>query len=268
VRCFDTHIHLDDPALEDRRTTLWQQALDAGVCGAITIGVEPKTWQRALQTASELKNVHAAMAIHPMVVANLSPNEIDQGVERLDECARTGSILAIGECGLHGPAGNFELQIKVFEQHIALAKKSHLPLLLHVYRAHAMALSVLQKHAPIDVPIVMHSYSGSAQSLADFAHFDAYFCFASAIRNPLAKKPRGAAKAVALNRLLVETDAPFQPTRGAAHSCPIDLVSIVTELASLREMPLNALAEALLHNTTRCFPSLHDCCSCNGDGVA
>lgn len=140
---------------------------------------------------------------------------------------------AIGECGLDGPTPvPMEEQEKVLGAHLALARESGLPLILHCFRAHHRMLPLLRRWAPLRG--VMHSYSGGPDLVADYVALGLHVSFAGPVTWENAKKPVQALLRVPRERLLAETDAPDQcprPHRGRSE--PAFLVNVVQAMERL-----------------------------------
>lgn len=222
----DSHCHLHD--CPDPQATL-ERARQAGVSALIVVGTHPESWQ--LQRA--LEGVQLAFGLHPWWVGPDWRSDLD----RLD---LTGAV-AVGEIGLDRLKPHFELQLEAFQAQLELARTHRLPVVLHVVRAHQEALSCLY-----DIRGVMHSYSGSREQLKPFLERGLFVSFSPAVLRG-GKKIEGAVKAAPLERLLVETDSPYQTKE------PADLPRVVSEVARLRgEDPLQ-VARVTEENARRLF---------------
>lgn len=257
MRAIDTHLHLDDPAFVEGAAAVWQEARRAGVEGAIAVGVEPATWSRTIEVARELPGVRVALGIHPQAVPALDDETIRRALDELPAQLRAHDAVAIGECGLDGPAGDLERQARVLREHLGLARDLALPVSLHVFRVHGPALKLLRDFGPLPAGGVVHSYSGSAELVRDYLRLGWSFSFAGAVTRSNARRPLAAALAVPLEHLLVETDAPFQPTgadaRDRTRGDPRDLPEVIAALARARGLEPEQLAEATTANARRLF---------------
>ena len=252
----DTHVHLDDDAFGDV-ARVWQEARDAGVMGAVAVGVQPSTWQRTIEVA-RLPGVGLALGIHPQVVPHLTDAVIDVALAELPSLLT--DAVAIGECGLDGPAGDLERQERVLRAHLALARDLKLPVSLHVLRIHGPTLTLLKSFGRVEQG-VLHSYSGSAELVRDYLALGWSFSFAGAITRSNARRPLDAVRAVPIDHLLAETDAPFQPTgadaRDRKRGDPADLCEVVRALAAARSADPIEIAERTTANARRIFSRLH-----------
>jgi TatD DNase family protein len=252
----DTHVHLDADVFGDA-SAVWGDAQRAGVEAAIAVGVDPDSWGNTIAIARALPGVSVALGIHPQTVPHHDDASLDRALAELPELlAKTGAI-AIGECGLDGPAGDLERQKRVLRAHLGIARDLALPISLHVFRVHGPALSLLREFGKLPAGGVVHSYSGSAELVRDYLKLGWSFSFAGAVTRSNAKRPLDAARAVPLEHLVVETDAPFQPTgadaRDRKRGDPADLRQVVEALAIARGVDVEELAERTTANARRIF---------------
>lgn len=247
---FDTHVHLEHPRLPP---DVGARAKAAGVERLLAVGVHPSTWDDTVAAARALGEVRAdvALGIHPEVVPALDDATIDVALRGLPDRLAGARAVAVGECGLDGPTGDLERQERVLRGHLAVARDLQLPVVLHVFRVQERALALVRAFGPLPAGGVVHSYSGSAELVRPWAKLGFYFGFAGAVTRSNARRPRLAAAAVPPDRLLLETDAPFQPAgadaRDRAYGEPADLPLVVTALAEVRgttPIEITSLAQA------------------------
>lgn len=251
----DTHVHLDDAAFEDV-SAVWDQARAAGVTNAIAVGVHPASWQRTIEV-SRLPGVDFALGIHPQVVPDLTDDAVERALKALP--ALLHDAVAIGECGLDGPTGQLDRQERILRAHLGLARELKLPVSLHVLRVHGPALKLLKSIGAVEHG-VLHSYSGSAELVREYLELGWSFSFAGAITRSNARRPLDAVRAVPLEHLLAETDAPFQPTgadaRDRKRGDPADLPEVIAALAAARSADPLEIAEHTTANARRIFTRL------------
>jgi TatD DNase family protein len=253
----DTHVHLDDAAFGDA-AAVWEQARAAGVRGAVAVGVEPSSWARSIAVA-RMPGVGLALGIHPQVVPHLDDATIDRALADLPKLLEKHGAVAIGECGLDGPAGDLDRQERVLRAHLAIARDLNLPISLHVMKVHGRTLELLRAFGPVERG-ALHSYSGSAELVRDYLKLGWSFSFAGAITRSNARRPLDAVRAVPIEHLLAETDAPFQPTgadaRDRKRGDPADLVAVIASLATARGIDDAEVRERTTANARRVFPGL------------
>nr|WP_276603880.1 TatD family hydrolase [Nannocystis pusilla] len=231
-----------------------------GISAIVIPGVEPESWADLLETAADLREIaptvrfHTALGIHPQVLPELDPAHDSAVLTALTDQIRAApaGLVAIGECGLDFGVGvPRERQVAVLRAHFALARATGLPLLLHCLKAHAAMLELLDEQ-PLP-PSILHSYSGSAEMVPAYCRGGHAISFAGAITLPGARRPVLAARAVAADRLLIETDSPDQTpaSRRPARNEPAFLEDIARAVAAARAEPLELVAATTTANARR-----------------
>ena len=255
----DTHCHLDVARFDADRDLVLERAWAAGVRGLVVPGIGPSTWDALLEWPLRDPRVQVGLGIHPQLLPELPARDDDAHLARLDELLGRGGAVAVGECGLDGPSeagAPMERQLRVLEAHVELAKKHRLPLLVHCLRAQPHLQRLLKRLAVPDAGLVLHSFSGSAELVPFYVAHGCHVSFAGPVSFEEARRPLDALRAVPLERLLVETDAPDQaphPHRGG-RSEPAYLPLIVAAMARARGEDPARLAEALTANARALFP--------------
>lgn len=259
----DTHCHLYFDSFADDRPAVLARMHKAGVTGAVIIGIDAATNEQASQTARLEPGLHYAAGLHP---TSEFPVEIARDI-RFDAAGYLSpwldsatALIAIGECGidLHWDTNPLKLQQLVFQAQLELGRELNLPVIVHTREADDETRAALE--AVPGARGVLHCFNGSSE-LLDFALAangrgdDWYVSFAGNLTYKRADKLRQTARAVPLDRLLVETDSPFltpQAQRGRRNE-PAYLVHVAEELARLRELDLADLASQLMANSRACF---------------
>jgi TatD DNase family protein len=235
---FDSHCHLHDARIADAAALL-QRARAAGVTGFLLAGVEPDGWEAERRLTVAHSDVAMALGVHPQLVAEI--DDADPLVAQLD-AALSGAV-AVGEIGLDGM------------DHRAIARARELPVVLHVLRAHPRVLELLRCDKLPQAGGVLHSCSASAELVREYLQLGLHVSFSGAVCNSNARKLHEAARAVPVERLLVETDAPFQTP--AAHrpadNEPAFLPAVIGALATLRGEPPESLSLFTEVNARRLF---------------
>ena len=246
----DTHCHLDAERFEADRNEVLERAWGAGLEGLLIPAVGPERWDALLEWPGRDVRVQVALGIHPQLLPEIDASEDERHLARLDRILGDGGAIAVGECGLDGPSepgASMERQIRVFEAHLELARRHHLPVLVHCFKAHPHLTRLLKAVAPLPDGLVLHSYSGSKELVRDYARHGCRFSFAGPITFAEARRPLDAVRAVPPELLLVETDAPDQapaPHRGQ-RSEPAYLPLIVDAMARARGGSAEELREVL-----------------------
>jgi len=224
-----THLHLCEPPDAE----LVAAALDAGVERILTVGTDGASCRAALQAAEAFPQVYAAVGRHP----NEATGFDDADLAELEALAAHERCLAVGETGFdfyreRAPRSDQE---RAFRAQIELARILGKPLVIHTRAAEEETLATLEQHA-WGLKVLLHCFSMPAQIERCLEHEDWWISFAGNVTYPRAHELRQAALRVPLERLLVETDAPYlapQPVRGHANA-PAHVVHTARALAQER----------------------------------
>lgn len=255
----DSHAHLNFAELGDNLPQVLQMAKEAGVEKIVSVGTTVQDSERACQIASEYDMVYASVGVHPHEQEAVNWDKY----ERLIENSR---VVAIGECGLdysriqeltpETRQGEMARQKDLFQRQIAIASTHNLPLIIHVRDAYEeimgeFAMRLSQQRG------VFHCFSGT-QDYAQFIREQLpgfYFSFAGNITFKNAQNIRELAKLVPLERMLIETDAPFlspEPKRGLGNS-PVNVKIVAQRLAEVRDISLEEITKATSENAVKLF---------------
>lgn len=255
----DTHCHLDLPVFDADRAEVLARASAAGVAAIVVPAIRPRTFAAlaALRDRHDAPALAIAIGTHPQIVPDLDSDErrLSLDPDAIAAAALGAGAVAIGECGLDGGTAEPELQEQILRAHIRAAHLARLPLVVHVLRAHHAAPRILAEERAGDVGAVLHSYSGGLDLVPVYAALGLYFSFAGPVTYARARRPLEAARAVAADRLLVETDAPDQtpePHRGQRCE-PAFVTHVVEALAAARQVSPDALAAETTANAHRLF---------------
>lgn len=249
----DSHAHLNDQRLAPRLDDLLQAALNAGVTRVVNVGYDLPSSQLAVRQAEQHAMLSAAVGLHPHDAKSWD----DRLAEAFVDLTAQEQVVAWGEIGLdyHYDLSPRELQQTAFHAQLELARSRQLPVIIHDRDAHGDVLSILRAHAPYPAGGVMHCYSGSPELVADCLRLGFYISFAGPLTFKNARKSVEAAAKVPLERLLVETDAPYlspEPFRGRENH-PAQVVLVAEKLASIHGLPYAQLAQLVSANAVRLF---------------
>jgi TatD DNase family protein len=243
-----THLHLCEPSDEE----LVAAAAEAGVTKLLTVGTNPESCLLALEAAERHPGVYAAIGHHPNEATGFGAADRD----RLRELASHERCVAIGETGLdyyrdYAPP---EDQRRAFEAQIELARETGKPLVIHTRAADDDTLAALSSHAR-GLKVILHCFSMADRIDECLAHPDWWISFAGNVTYPKAQALRAAALRVPVERLLVETDAPYlspQPLRGRPNS-PANVVQTAHALAIERRVSYDELEASVEASATAAF---------------
>lgn len=253
----DAHTHLDACGCRDADdvAAAMARAAAVGVRQVVTVADDLASARWAVQAAHWHPDVYAAVALHPTRADAL--DEVARA--ELERLAADPRVVAIGETGLdfYWDYAQPDVQRDAFAWHIDLAKRVGKPLMIHDRDAHDAILDVLDAEGAPDT-VVFHCFSGDAdfaRRCVDAGHF---LSFAGPVSFRNAPALQEAARMVPVDRLLVETDAPFltpHPHRGRRNE-PFALPWTVRALAALREVDATELADQTRLATHLAYPSM------------
>lgn len=245
----DSHCHLEFADFGEELDQVTARARAAGVGRMVTIGTKLSEFARVLAVAERYDDVYCTVGVHPHEAAA----EGASSAEPLLELARHPKVVGIGETGLdyyyeHSPRPE---QLASFRSHIAAARTSGLPLIVHSRDADDdMARVLAEEMAAGPFTGLMHCFSSSHQLAETAVAIGLYISFSGILTFKNAEGLRATAKAMPLDRLLVETDAPYlapAPKRGQRNE-PAYVVHTAAALAALRGVSAAEIARATTAN--------------------
>lgn len=247
----DTHTHIDLENFKDRFDEVIKTAEEYGVGKVVIPGVEPSGFDRIVQLCEEYENVFGAVGVHPEDVNSYN----DEAENKIRELLKHPKIIAVGEIGLdyYWDKSQVERQKEIFERQILLAKEAEKPVLVHDREAHLDSFEILKKTDAAQAGVVMHCFSGSPEFAMECVKEGYYIALGGVVTFKNAKKAKEVAKVVPLNKLLLETDAPYMtpvPFRGKENQ-PAYVKFVAQEIADLRGISFDEVAEATTANAQR-----------------
>lgn len=250
----DTHCHLDYPDLLADIDAVLARAASVGVGRIVTISTHVGRHESYRALSQRFANVFWTVGTHPHNAAE----EPDTELETILELARHPRCVAIGEAGLDYfyDKSPRDIQRRVFRNHIAAARASGLPLVIHARDADAEMIDILSEETEAGpFGAILHCFSSGAELARVGVELGFYLSFSGMLTFKRSEELRRIAAEVPLDRLLVETDAPYlapEPHRGRPNE-PSYMVRTAEVLASVRGLPLDALAAATTQNAERVF---------------
>jgi TatD DNase family protein len=250
----DHHCHLDYPDFADDLDGVVGRAKAAGVAMLVSISTRIRRFDGLLKIAEAHDNVLCSVGTHP----HYAHEELDIPVEEIVARARHPKVVAIGEAGLDYFYDNSprEAQEQGFRNHIAAARATRLPLVIHTRDADADTAAILtEEMARGHFPAVLHCFTGGAELARAGLDLGLYISFSGIVTFKKSEALREVARTVPLDRLLVETDAPFLAPgkyRGKRNE-PAFVVETAAVLAQLKDIPPQALARTTTENFHRLY---------------
>ncbi|HUE78542.1 MAG TPA: TatD family hydrolase [Sphingomicrobium sp.] len=254
MRLIDSHCHLNYPGLVERQAEVLDNARARGVGGFLNIATRQSEWGDILATAERHDDVWASVGVHPHE-ADAHP---DLGAAALVEASNHAKIIAIGECGLdyHYDNSARPAQRERFAAHIEAARTSGLPLIVHTRDAEDDTAEILGAATGKGrVAGVLHCFTGSWELARKALDFGFFISMSGIVTFKNARDLQETATKIPLERLLVETDAPFlAPVPHRGRPCePAFVADTAAFVAELRGEEPEALAEATTANFFRLF---------------
>jgi len=278
----DTHCHVNFSAYKDDAAEVIKRALDNDVW-LINVGSQLSTSERAVKIAEEYdKGVYAVVGLHPIHLYEMHIDEAEQGLdfvsraekfakEEYENLLQNPKTVGIGEMGIdyfHLPKGEDPAEVKarqeqVFSQGIRLARKYNKPIVIHTrpskgtYDAYDDEIRILQ--AENYFKGVIHCFSGTLEQARKFLDMGLLLSFTGIITFKNAKDMQDVVKAVPLDRIMVETDAPYltpEPYRGKRNE-PAYVEYVARKIAEIKGVSYNEVAE-ITTNTAKEFFNIKD----------
>ena len=250
----DHHCHIDRPEFANDLDGVVARAQAAGVAMMINISTRIRKLDDLIAVVERYPNVYGSVGTHP----HYAHEELDIPASEIVRLSKHPKIVGIGEAGLdyyykHSTPG---AQAQGFRAHIAAARETGLPLEIHTRDADADTIAILDdEHAKGPFPAILHCYTGGPELARRAVELGLYVSFTGIVTFRKSQELRDIACAVPLDRLLVETDAPYlapEPYRGKLNE-PAYVVHTAAALAKARGIPAAELARATTENFFRIY---------------
>lgn len=252
----DSHCHLDRLDLTPYGGELSKALLAASEVGVryfLTVSVTLKDMTKLYGIAEKFPNVFMSVGEHPHEAANLLPDSL-----LLMKYAEHPKVIAVGETGLdyyRAKEGDKKWQAQLFCAHIEVARKTKKPLIIHSREARKDTINILKEEKADDVGGVLHCFTEDWAMAKRALDLGFYISFSGILTFKNARALCEVAKKVPLDRILIETDAPYlapEPKRGKSNE-PLFLSYVADKLAELKGVPLSQICDETSHNFSQCF---------------
>ena len=249
---FDTHAHMDDEAFNTDREELLASLPGQGLILVMNPGCSLASSRNASRLSKQYDYIYAAVGSHPDVADEVNEAVLEE-YRRL--VAENPKIKAIGEIGLdyHYEDIPREIQLKAFRMQMELAKELNLPAIVHERDAHEDGMKVVDEFP--EVTGVFHCYSGSAEMAKELVKRGWYIGFTGVLTFKNARKAVEVAKAIPIDRIVLETDCPYmspEPFRGKRND-PGKLYRMAEKLAQIRGLSLEEIHTITVENGKRLY---------------
>jgi TatD DNase family protein len=255
MQLIDSHAHIDLPQFADDRDAMFDRARAAGVENILAIGTgRPEKLDLAIEYANKYDWIYASIGIHP----HEAKESTQQHLDKLAELAKHPKVIAWGEIGLdyfydHSPR---DVQDRAFRDQMALAHQAKLPIVIHCRDAWPDTLNVLEEAwKPTGLGGILHCFNSTFEDAQRGLDMGFLISFAGNSTYPKAANIRDVAKALPLEKILIETDSPFlapQPFRGKRNE-PAYVGEVAKAIATVRNLGPEEVASATAANFRRFF---------------
>ena len=247
----DSHAHLDDEAFDHDREATIERAREAGVSAIVNVGYNATRWRSTLALSAAWAEVYAVVGLHPHEAESWSAGTR----ARLREALAEPKVVGLGEIGLdfYRDRAPREAQRAAFRAQLELARELALSVVIHSRAAEDETVATLA-----DASVtrgVLHSFSGSVATARRALDLGLHVSLTGPVSYPKAEEQRDLARAIPLDRLLLETDCPYlapQPRRGRRNE-PAFLRFTAEAIARARGEPLERIIAATGTNAIRLF---------------
>ena len=236
----DTHCHLDFPDFDPDRDDVIERSRENGIDYIVNIGSSLKSSQNSVELAQKYEFIYATVGIHPHEADNVT----EKDKEIIRDLAKLPKVVAIGEIGLDYYR-NFSLaqnQKPLFSHLAVLAKECNLPLVIHCRQAEEDTLEILKSLMPLKA--VVHCFSGSESFLKQCLDSGFLVSFTCNITYTKAQNLRDLIKIIPLEKMLLETDAPYLSPEGlrGRRNEPLNVKYAADEIANIKQIAVEEVA--------------------------
>ena len=249
----DTHTHLNGKLFDGDREEVLGRCGAVGVTQIINASYDLPSSRWAAVLAQEDRRVFATVGVHPHEADKVTQDYLAQ----LASLASQPGVVALGEMGLdyYRDLSPREIQQRVFREQLALSRELVLPVVIHNRDAHGDILDIMRLDGVSPAGGVMHCFSGSWEVAQECMRLGLYISLAGPVTFKNSPRLQDVVRRVPLDRLLVETDAPYltpEPFRGRRNE-PSYVIYVARRVAQLRNLTLEELAAAVSANARQLF---------------
>jgi len=253
MKIFDTHTHLNVEEFAGREAEELQLAAEMGVSKINIVGFDRPTIERALELADSYDQLYATIGWHPTEAGTYYGAVEAYLLDKL----RHPKVVALGEIGLdyHWMTAPKDVQERVFRRQIQLSKDLNLPFVVHTRDALEDTYEIIRSESVGPRGGIMHSFSGSLEWAEKFVELGMTISFSGVVTFKKATDIQEAARELPLDKILVETDAPYLapvPKRGRENKTAYTRY-VVEKIAELRGLPVEEVAQATYDNAKKVF---------------
>ena len=253
IMFIDTHVHLNADQYEEDVEEVIERALAAGVSKMVVVGFDRKTIRKAMALTERYSFIYVVIGWHPVDAVDCT----EEDLEWIEELSKHPKVVGIGETGLdyYWDKSPKEIQQDVFRKQIQLAKKVNLPIIIHNRDATADVVRILEEEDAKEVGGIMHCFGGSVEVAQQCIDMNFLISLGGPVTFKNAKAPKKVAAEIPLEKLLIETDAPYltpHPHRGKRNE-PFYVTLVAEEIAKIKELPIEEVASVTTKNALKLF---------------
>lgn len=252
IEFFDSHAHYNDEQFDNDRDELIEKMYKEGITKIIVAGSNVDTSKEAIEIAEKYDFIYATVGIHPQDIGN-----VDKDLIQIEKLSSHKKVVAIGEIGLdyYYTKDNKEEQKDAFIKQIELANKVNLPIVIHCRDAYMDTINILKNIISPNKSGVFHCCQLNMELIKEALKLGFNISFAGPVTFKNSKNVKECLDLIPLNRLQIETDAPYlspEPFRGTRNNS-INMKLTAQKIADLKEISLEELAKVTYENTLRIF---------------
>jgi TatD DNase family protein len=252
----DSHCHINFPELYQNIDSILSKMSSNKVTHALCVSVTLDKLQDIFKIANTYPHIFASVGVHPDYEDIEEPS-----VEELCSLAKENKVIAIGETGLDyfRVQGDLTWQRDRFRTHIKAAIQSKLPLIIHTRNAAEDTLKIMREEGADQVGGVMHCFTESLDVAIEAIKLNFYISFSGIVTFKNASDLKEVAKAIPLDRMLIETDSPYLapvPYRGKIND-PSNVIYVAEEIAKLKNISLEEVGQVTSQNFFKLFSKCH-----------
>ncbi len=250
----DTHCHLDFPDFDSDRDFVLSNAKAAGVEAIINVASSLKGSISAVALAKKYTEVFASVGIHPHDAKDAVP----EAMQKAKELVTSEKVVAIGEVGLdyYRNLSEPKIQVEIFKKFIELALETRLPLIVHSRSAQEESMAILKEYPALGTyGVVIHCFSGDAAFLKKCLDAGFFVSFTCNVTYKRAQNLRDVLSFVPMDRMFLETDAPFLSPEGkrGKRNEPAYIVELAREVARVKQLDFEKVCSQTTDNAKKFF---------------
>ncbi|OLS02289.1 TatD family hydrolase [Tissierella creatinophila] len=248
----DSHAHLDDEKFEADRKYLIENLEKNGIELVVNIGADMESSRASVNLADTYDNIYAVVGVHPHSAKEIT----ESSLKEIENLAKNKKVVAIGEIGLdyHYDNSPRDIQKKWFKKQILLAKRLDMPIVVHTREADEDTIEILKEERE-GLRGVIHCFSSDRAQLKEYLNLGFFIALGGPVTFKKTDELKEVAKIIPIEKLLVETDAPYlapHPYRGKRNE-PMFVKQTANLIAELKGMTIEDLALQTNKNTKEIF---------------